>query len=400
MSWATTANGGDFDIYLQAARDLVNRKNIYYLPYTDGPQYYYSVLFALILAPVAEHIFIVEFLWSIFSLLLLFRIFKIISDYLPVAAITNRSKNWWIAGTVFLSAQFILYNVQMIQVTLFLLWAMLEAFKLSGKNKQIAAGILLGFVINIKLMPIIVLGYFFYRNYHKVWLSSSISFMIFLFVPALCIGFDYNNFLLNEWWHLINPANKEHMFEPRIGTHSIVALLPVYLTALPNDIPYTRNIFNLSAAYTAIVVNAARLLLVALSIFIFKQLPFTKTKSATRQLYEYSYFLILIPLLMPHQQKYNFILVLPAVSYLLFFFIAAIHNKTLFRFRWCFFVFCLSMLFYSPLYGSDIIGKFMFQYTQHFRFLTWATLAMIPILIYCSPNKLRLILSQDSENTF
>ena len=63
----STTDGGDFDCYLQAARQLVNHQNIYKPPFVKDLQYFYSVLFALILSPFGKHIFITEFIWLILS---------------------------------------------------------------------------------------------------------------------------------------------------------------------------------------------------------------------------------------------------------------------------------------------------------------------------------------------
>jgi hypothetical protein len=54
-----------------------------------------------------------------------------------------------------------------------------------------------------------------------------------------------------------------------------------------------------------------------------------------------------------------------------------------------FWAFVASVLVYSPLYGSDILGEYLFALTQHYRLLTWCTLSLIPIALYCDPRTLR-----------
>jgi hypothetical protein len=287
--------------------------------------------------------------------------------------------------------QFILYNVTLIQVTFFLLWAIFESINLLFKGKNVLGGLLLGLAINIKLMPVLLLPYLFYRGYFKALFFTIITFIALLFLPSLFIGNNYNQFLLSEWWTIINPGNTEHMFETGIGTHSLVALIPVYLTETAGDMAYKRNILNLNHQNTEIIINIVRLFIFSLSLLYLRSFPFKRENNKLKSFWEISYFVLMIPLLLPHQQKYAFILAIPMVSYLIYFFITTIHYQKTGGYYFALFLFVVSMLFYSPLYGTDVIGKFLFYFTQHYRFLTFSTLLIIPISLYCSPGRLQSI---------
>jgi hypothetical protein len=385
----TARNGGDFDVYLDAAQKLSQGKNIYQPPFIKGLQYYYSVFFALLLIPFSFHFFLTEFIWSLLSYLMLYRTFHLVKEYFNFPEQTTREYKYWVILTLILSFQFIQYNVSMIQVTFFLLWSIFESINLLSKNKFILSGLLLGLAINIKLMPVLILPYLFYRGYFKTVFTSVLIFGILLFIPALFIGFKYNAFLLSEWWSVINPVNKEHMFETGIGTHSLVSLIPVYLTETTGEMEYKRNLFNLSTQTVELIIHISRLIIFLTSLFYLKSIPFIKEAFGLKRFWELSFFVLMIPLLFPHQQKYAFLLALPMISYLLYFFIMSkpINMKT--GYLLSLFLFSLSMLFYSPLYGSDIIGRFLFNLTQHYRILTIATLLIIPISLYCNPDKLK-----------
>ncbi|HVG41361.1 MAG TPA: glycosyltransferase family 87 protein, partial [Chitinophagaceae bacterium] len=293
----TPINGGDFDVYLDAARKLNEGQNIYRPPFINGLQYYYSVFFALLLIPFSTSVFITEIFWSLLSYFLLYRTLILIEKYFDFSALSKRQYRIWLLLTSILSVQFILYNVTLIQITFFLLWAMFESINLLFKGKDVLCGLLLGLIINIKLMPILLLPYLFYRGYFKALFSTIITFIVLLFLPSLFIGNDYNQFLLSEWWSIINPANKEHMFETGIGTHSLVALIPVYLTETTGDMVYKRNILNLTYHNTEIIINIVRLFLLSLSILYLKSFPFKKENNKLKSLWEISYFILMIPLL-------------------------------------------------------------------------------------------------------
>jgi hypothetical protein len=386
-AYVTCTDGGDFDCYMQAAKQISNRANIYQPPFVKDLQYFYSPFFALILSPFSNHIFLIEFIWIIFSYLLLYRIFLLVRSFFNIDKLNQTQLNIWLILNIFFTIQFVMYEVSLIQVTIFLLWATIESIKLLQSNKNIVAGLILALVINIKIMPILILPYLFYRGYFKSLIWFTLFFIAFLFVPALFIGNNYNNFLLNEWWNVINPTNKEHLFESIIGLHSIVALIPVYLTSTVGEMPYKRNFLNLQHHNVELIINIARLFFLVISLFFFRSLPFKKEKSKLKSYWEFSYFLMLIPLLLPHQNKYDFLFVLPMIYYIIYFLlIDYYYNKKI-----NFFIiipFLLITLFYSPIYGSDIIGWFLFRYTQHYRFLTIATILLIAIAVYCNPKKI------------
>lgn len=391
VSISTSKDGGDFDVFLDAARKLKNGQNIYAPPFVDGLQYYYSVFFALILIPISSNVFNAEVLWSLFSFFLLYRSFVLVKHYFDFSAMTKRQYNTWVILTVLLSLQFILYNVSLIQITVFLLWGILETIRLMDNKKPLLAGVLLGLIINIKIMPLLILPYLFYRGYFKTLIATLVTFVILLFLPALFIGNDFNQFLLSEWWHIINPSNKEHLFETGNGSHSVVALLPVYLTDTVGEMPYKRNFMNMSHQNVELVINLTRLFILGLSLLYFKAWPFKKETNKLKTFWEISFFMLIIPMLMPHQQKYAFLLAAPMIAYILYYFIVTFKQQKTKMYYLVFGLFCVSMLFYSPLYGSDIVGRFLFNYTQHFRFLSFATLFLFPISLYCSPGRLKQV---------
>lgn len=384
----TSLDGGDFDVYLDAAQKMQTHMNIYVPPFIKDLQYYYSPFFAWILIPFSKYVFVTELAWSLISYLLLFRTFKLMQHYFDFTRITSKQYTIWILLTVLFSVQFILYNVAMIQITFFLLWAIFEAMNQIFKGKFISGGALLGLVINIKIMPVLILPFLFYRGYFKALCMALLTFLILLFLPVITIGYEYNMFLLAEWWKIINPANKEHLFEAGIGTHSLVSLLPVYLTETVGEMPYPRNIFNLGPHTVEVIINVSRLFILALSLIYFKSLPFKKELYRLKSFWELSYFVLIIPLLLPHQQKYAFLFAIPMISYLLYFFIRTYAYQKTTLYYIMLYTFAVCLLFYSPLYGSDVIGRFLFDVTQHYRFLTFATLLFIPVSMYCSPLRL------------
>jgi hypothetical protein len=380
-------SGGDFDTFLDIASELKQGKNIY----ASGA--YYCVFFFLLLMPFSAYFFLTKFLWLLLSYFLLYRIWVLIKEYFDMTKFTKKQHLFWTILVLLYSIQFIIYNIHMLQITIFLLWGCLESLRLIQNKKEIWGGMLLATLVIVKMMPLLLLPYLFYRGYFKSIIAFVLFFVVLLFVPALFIVMEYNNFLLTEWWNVvwnaINPTNSESLYE--IGsteTHSLTSLLPVYLMPTEAVIPYKRNIAFLQPETVVMIINLVRFFLLTVSLFFLRSLPFKKENNKLKMFWEMSYFLMLIPLLLPHQQKYAFLFVIPMLAYIFFFFISTWKMKKNTVFWICLICFIIPSLMFSPLYGSDVIGRFLFDYLQHYRMLTIAALFFIPIALYCNPRKI------------
>ena len=101
----TAMDGGDFDVFLDAANKLKDHSNIYSPPFVKGLQYYYSVFFAWFLMPFSNQIFITEILWMLVSYLLLYRAFTLSLVYFDISSLTEKQYRLWVFFTVFFSLQ-------------------------------------------------------------------------------------------------------------------------------------------------------------------------------------------------------------------------------------------------------------------------------------------------------
>lgn len=381
------ATGGDFDVFLEAARRLYNHENIYSSFSSGGFQWYYSPFFALILIPFSNFLVFTEELWLLLTLFFLYRSFKLIELYLDFSNLSFKQKKLWIWLCIIFSAQFFLNDITLIQVTAFLLCGILESLHQNNKNKPFLAGLILGFVCVIKLMPLLILPYLFYRGYFKMLVYTVLTFFLLLIIPGVFIGFDYNFFLLKNWFLLINPNNSELVVEEPLGFHDLAGLFSVYLMPTNGELPYKQNFVSWNFSTVNALVHTARVVLLALSLYFFRSRPFVKAKNSLTSLWEIAYFCFIIPLVMPHQNKYGFLLCCPLVCYLLYFYVATFKKAHSFNYKFVFVFFAIAMIVYSPLNGSDIMGWKLYRIGQHFRVVSFATLSLILVAMYCSPKK-------------
>jgi hypothetical protein len=199
---------------------------------------------------------------------------------------------------------------------------------------------------------------------------------------------ETNNFLLLEWWSVINPSNSEHLAEGGLGFHSLTALIPSLLTKIDGEIIYSRNMFNISLEYTTYILNVVRLLLIASTLFILKWPPFKKATSKIQSIQEISLILLLIPLIFPHQQKYAFLLCVPAQVYLTYFIVFnyQVRKQIMNGFKWNLIIFLYVLSFILMTLTTDgLIGRELNNLTQHFKTITYGALMILSALYLCSP---------------
>lgn len=395
LSIASAKDGGDFDVYLDAAEKLNNGKNIYAPPFIRDLQYYYSPLFALLLIPFSSSFFATELIWLLLSGLLLYRTWMLIRSYFNMDVFSNKEILLWTALSFFFILRFLLYNISLIQITVFLMWTILESIHLIRKGNPFLGAALLALAINIKIMPLVALPYLIYRGYFKASALLVFFALVYLFVPTIFIGFDFNNFLLNEWWAIINPLQGEHMIEAGINAQSLVGLIPVYLTETDGQMALDRNFVNLSIASTELITNLARLTLILLT-FLFLKKPFNKMVDKLSEIKAIAYILLIVPLIFPHQQKYAFLFIFPMMIYLIYYCILRLKYSPSIGFK--IFLGCLLLvsLMFTPLIGSDVIGRNLYDAIHHYRILGFSTLSLVLFSILAKVKHIHKIIEQNA----
>lgn len=396
LSINSATQGGDFDVYLDAAQKMSRGEDIYLPPFFEGLQYFYSPLFALMLMPLTGNFFLAELFWLGISGYWLFRIWQLMELYFPKNVLTSKQSNLWIFLSVFLLSRLIFYNISMIQVTVFLLWGILESIRLIQKEKVLLGAALLALMINIKIVPIVVLPFLVYRGFYKASGLTLIFMGIYMFLPAIIIGEAYNTSLLQSWWSIVNPSNKEHVIESILTSQSIVGTIPVLLTESDSVIALRRNILDLPMETAIMVGNIFRVILVLLSLVFLKK-PFSKKISLIEFYKGVSYILMVIPLIFPHQQKYAFLFAWPALVFLLYYYMVLFQNEPTTSLKIQMILFILFTFNLLPFMGADVIGRYAYDVIQHFRIMGVSFLGIIVLYYFASVEKLQPYLIKETK---
>jgi len=388
--------GHDFQVFVYAGGKLVNGLDIYKPPFIQNLQYYNSPLFALLLSPFANFpIIIPQILWIFLSYFLLFKIWTLSIEYFEptkqnyLPSLTTDQKWIWLSLTLLLSIRFIVFDLGFVQLTTFLLWCTLQSFKLFKEKKDLKGAALLALAINIKLLPIPFVLYLVYRRNFKAVLFLCIFFIIYLFLPALYLGWNRNLQLTQEWFSVINPANKEWNIEAEDGPSSLVALVPVYLTHTVGVLSFKRNFTDLNFHSVNLILNIVRGFFIVLTLAFLNSRPFTTVNDKIRQYWEMCYIFLIIPLIYPHQQVYAYVYMMPVFIYLSWYLISYWVNI---RYKvnvvgWL--VLGIIAFNFTPLVNKSLLTKNYYEILLYLRILPIAAITLIPILWICRPQNIK-----------
>jgi len=374
----------DFDVFLQAASKIPEKNNIYLPPFIDWMQYYYSIFFASILIPFSKFPIITKTLWGLFNYLLGWDLFKKWIQYFNFKSEKQQKRFIFIA--LVLSFQFFAINISRNQMTIFIIWIVFYTWEKIDKKEYLLPSILLAFIINIKIIPIIFLCFWLYKGKFRFTLYTICFTLFFYLAPLLWLEKNYFFTLLYTWIDIINPKNAEHLIESHnFQLVSLSSAIPVLCFDAPNGFGKAYNFVSLSIQENIRIILFARISLIALSLLYLGFKPFRHIDSKIKTYWQISYFCLLIPLIFPHQPRYALFAALPMTYYLLWHFIT--QSKSTLQFKISLFIFVIIMIFYSPLNGLDILGRDLFYLSQSLKFLTWGTLLIIPLSWLARPRE-------------
>lgn len=381
---------GDLFIFLSASTDLFENENIFKNTYLDGYHYFYSVFFAILLKPFTYlPMWACNTLWLCANLFFVFRIFTLIKNLLPLHDFTKNELMALRIGGFLFSLRFIHENLHCLQITILILYLTLQGMQLvfSNKPRPFWGALLIAFGINIKLLPLVLIPYLFYRGFFRAGFAIIGIYVGLLILPAAFIGWEQNQLLLSTWADLINPLRSNHVLDAEERSfHGLSTLFSTLFVENPGDshaLLIKRNIANISLEKLSFILNVARGILVLFTFYFLRTLPFKTQVGLKHRFWELSYILLLIPLIFPHQQHYAFLFICPAFIFCLYYFIQ--NRKTLSKGKF-YFMLGSGILIYLVCNLKLILGNYN-EYYEHFKILTYGALLLIILLSLCVPKE-------------
>jgi Glycosyltransferase family 87 len=385
-------DAGDFRSYYHAGTKVREGLSPYffYLPEQGWVSMFsYPPFFAFLMLPFSFlPIKIGSLIWNCFSLMALFRVYYVVIDNLSIRNyIDLNNYRLFTFFTILFTIRFILYNFDLSQSTLIVMWGALEGLNLIKREKFIIGSLLIAGVISVKLLPLVFVPYLIYRAYFKE-AALTITFVIFLNILPIFIYGKAGYFqILNEWWRIVNPSNLEFTLNQNAGeeaTHGLSAFVPAFFSDFTVRYGIRRHIIALNANQIIGLLLVFRLFFIALTLYFLRSKPFKKDVNAFQFMWEVSYLMMVIPLIFPQQMKYAFALLLPAFSYIIFYMMRMKRGK-----KFWFLVVLMGLIFLLTTLSTDgIIGRQNYEYGQYFKLVTWGDFILIFVLSLCLPSTL------------
>ena len=359
----------DLNVFYKAGERLMQHQDIYGPPHFYNLKYFYSVLFASFMALFQGFgIDVVKWIWFVLNTALLMRVLLILQQHVFKQ---DNKQALYLLILAFLMVKVIMANFTYNQITIWMLWLMLEAFVLFQKQRYMLGIVLLCLGINIKLLPMVMVPYLLwsYPNSLKHLLFGCVLLLLLYILPALWLGFDYNLFLFKSWWQTLNPVSDVHTLQTyEYGLMDLSAAISKFLSAEQVYLEPDLHIANLSTNALFVLVNGIRIGLLCMAVHIgvrCKQSMF----GVPHQLMVFAAFMALIPLCFPHQREYSYLLLMPMLS---------IQLKCLFESRQKALLLCfVGLIIASGVWvWKDVFGEAALNWVNHHRVLTYASIGL------------------------
>ena len=380
----------DFDIFIAASKLIFDGKTCYEIwlkSGTSGLKYFYSPLFAVLLFPLKDlPQSVYNFIWIAFNLVIVYRTFYLLTFFLPVNAFSKKTKNLFFIICASCSARYILDNLDLGQMTFLMVWASLEAVKLIFQKRIIPGSALLALIINFKLIPLAVLPYLLYKKEFRAFGLTIVFFIFYLYLPAIVIGYEFNNQLIHSWASSLTTTESRSIFED-LGRPSLSSLIPSLVMETQTQFSIKRNFITLDAATTNFILLVTRLVLLFFLAYLFGK-PFQKLKTKKRLFYDIALVFIATPLVFPHQGKYAFFYLMPAYAYCTYMLIKLFYLKARPHYRHIYLSVLLFMIFSFggvTLTTDGLIGRKLSNVSEYLHFITYGAFFLLAAMTFLKP---------------
>lgn len=381
---------GDIDFFVETGTRFLNHIDLYKVLYKEDIYFVYSPVFSFLISPFTFlPIFLVRLIWALANVYFVIEIFKILLSFLP-ENINNSKLNLITFLSIIFTIHFFNLNFIIGQMTICMLYICLKSVYENEKKNIVFAGFLLAIGMIIKIMPIIVMAYFFYnKNFKTIIWTIFFVFILFL-APYLAMPFEVINSYYLSWFDAMLNGGGGFTREYTISMHSLHSLSLAYFTNYSHviereiDLPFFRNFANISIESVKLISIGASLFLIFLTPIVLKRMPFTYPKSKLHFLYEIGYLCLITPLIFPMQQKYGYLFTLPSILYVLY--ICFDSKLTGLKKILTYIIVIVFFILVSLSTVNILVGNTITIVSEYYKLLVWGTLLFIIPYMINHPN--------------
>jgi hypothetical protein len=202
---------GDPDVFVNAARLLMQRQDIYGLPTEHGNFYYYPPFFAFLNIPLTflpEWLVIV--LWALASVVLLgWSMAAFYSGMTGRPFFSLPAKTRWVVCffATLMTARFIILHLRFGQSNIFVLALVVLGLRWVTSNQRARGGVAIALSMVVKLTTLPFGFWFLARRSGRVLLGMLLGGLLGVLLPALVIGFEKDVSYHREWIERVALSN-------------------------------------------------------------------------------------------------------------------------------------------------------------------------------------------------
>ena len=328
----------DFDLFVMTAQRWKLHEPVYENAIIHGRYFYYSPLFLTLLQPFlwlhevqtdAASMFggyrwsfiSAKAAWSVFNLYIVWYFIKELQQRFRFES--QSAQNWFWGLAVFFGYRWIFLNLWHSQLTLFLLWALYHS-ALPKRENMYAQWWSLMVGMNVKIVPgIWLLKMGIDKKWEDIaWVLA--GFILLLFIPVFFFPFDYVIQETLEWLQRINPLKSQHVMTLGEGGFiDIGSLIVKYFTSAKLENEPTVAIANWGVQGVFWASQVMRLLILGGILFLWYAIR--KSRAYEPNFLIFALFSMGIPLIFPHQRDYSLALLLPAIVYFIYVYVAELY---------------------------------------------------------------------------
>jgi hypothetical protein len=385
---ASASKSIDIHVYLHAAGQFSSGLDIY----ANNPhnRYLYSPLFAMLMQPLAHIDWSwARVLWLIVNGLAGVRVWvllqRLAAPWLPAPG-----RGRWLlgVGVAILALESLNQNFNLGQITLLMLWLTVEGCLLVLGGRPVPGAALLALGINIKIVPVLALGYLLCR---RAWMGAGLTvafLVVYLVLPAAQAGWTTNVELHERWLASINPAQSEYIFEQDKGCQSLNCTLSAYLLdpEAPENRGYHPAWARLSTGTLRPVLRVAQAAMIVALLIPIVQHRRQRRPDGLQTFREIACLLAVTLLVCPHQMAYAVVYAVPAAAYVFLHGLALRRRGDSGRMLERVLVgasVCVAVL--VTVQGRDLIGNGAVNLFRFYRLTGLSAMLWLIALIVCRP---------------
>lgn len=384
---------GDFEAFFNAAELIVNRQNIYLTPTRDVSQgglfYLYLPLLALMLVPLTLLSLPASILlWNFLSAFLIFwttkAFYKMLSgDSFSELPIRSR----WAAAffPILFTSPFILHHLAYGQANILILAVTTLAIKLIANRRDTTGGTFLGLAIVLKVIAAPFVIWFVSRKCWRVVAGVTVGIIIgMVLIPSLFLGMDLNVSYVDYWVRIIVLADDLGTAKVPLGVNlSLQAQMFRFFTEMPafnyKQQTYSLTIYSLQPQTIKMIGRLLQVLV--LSTIVFYAVRYKNRAELISKWGGIALTFALVPLFATTAQRHYFVMLLPAYVYAVY-----VWHRLKFKDKW--FRFLLAASFVFTLISTDgITGGFLSDFFTAAGCVAWGTISLV-LCIFRVANRL------------